>query len=223
MNLFTRITATLGATADSAVSRFENHDAIAESALVPARQAVTKARIRHNHLRKAGDDIRQRLSSAQTEADRWTERARKLAETDEQKALECLEYRRSSLDLVSSLGDELAAHEAMEESLTNRLTQMQQRLDGMTHQRNAMRSRESLAKATDVLDRIDTASEHGVDAIFERWEVSISDTEMRHEIHQDIVTTKPLLQREFEAEEKQAALQLELAQLRTSKESADNA
>ncbi len=38
----------------------------------------------------------------------------------------------------------------------------------MTHQRNEMRSRESLAKATDVLDRIDSHSAGGVDAIFER-------------------------------------------------------
>ena len=57
MNLFTRITATLGATAEHAVSRFENHDAIAESALVQAHQALAKARIRHRHLQKAGDDI----------------------------------------------------------------------------------------------------------------------------------------------------------------------
>jgi len=33
MNIFTRIFATLGAKAESAVSRFENHKAIAESAL----------------------------------------------------------------------------------------------------------------------------------------------------------------------------------------------
>lgn len=168
MNLFTRITATLGATADSAVSRFENHDAIAESALVPARQAISKARIRYNHLRSAGDDIRSRLDSANHNVEQWTSRARKLAASDEQKALECLEYRKSSNELVYSLNTELAKHEAMEESLSARLTQMQQRLDNMTHQRNEMRSRESLAKATDVLDRIDSHSAGGVDAIFER-------------------------------------------------------
>lgn len=222
MNLFTRITATLGATADSAVSRFENHDAIAESALIPARQALTKARIRHNHLVQTGDDIRERLDTARTEANQWTVRARKLAETDEQKALECLEYRCSSLDLVESLTGELTKHDAMEESLTSRLSKMQQRLDSLTHQRNEMRSRESLAKATDVLDRIDSHNQHGVDAIFERWEVSISDTEIRHEVHQDVGQVKPPLQREFEEDEKRAKLKTELAQLLTTKEDASD-
>jgi predicted DNA-binding protein (UPF0251 family) len=58
MNLFTRITATIGATAETAVSRFENHDAIAQSALTEARQAVAQVGIRHKRLRRYGGDIR---------------------------------------------------------------------------------------------------------------------------------------------------------------------
>ncbi len=99
MNLFTRITATLGTTADSAVSRFENHDAIAQSALVRARQAMTKARIRYNHLRSAVDGIRSRLDSANHNVEQWTSRARKLAASDEQKRLNALSIARAAMSL----------------------------------------------------------------------------------------------------------------------------
>ena len=219
MNLFTRITATLGATADQAVSRFENHDAIAESALVQARQALAKARIRHNRLQKAGDDIRTRLEKQHTDEQSWTARARTLADNeDQERAIECLAHRRTCRERIDAMEAELRRHDAIEEGMTIRLQEMEQRLQAMTQQRNEMRSRESLAKATQVMDHVDSDGRDGVDAVFERWELSISDTEIRSEVQQDVVSTKSSLQRELEAQEQQALLQDELAALMAGKQ-----
>jgi len=79
---------------------------------------------------------------------------------------------------------------------------MEERLQLMTQQRNVMRSRESLAKAN---------------AVFERWELSISDTEIAGEAQHESITTKPALQRELEAQEEKAALNDELAALMANK------
>ena len=219
MNLFTRITSTLCATADQAVGRFENHDAIAESALVQARQSLAKARIRHGRLQKAGDDIRSRLEKQHTDEQSWTARARTLADNDDQdRALECLAHRRTCRERIDAIEVELRSHDAIEEGLTTRLQEMEQRLQAMTHQRNEMRSRESLAKATQVMDRVDSDGRDGVDAVFERWELSISDTEIRSDVQQDVISTKSPLQRELEAQEQQAALQDELETLMAGKQ-----
>ena len=219
MNIFTRISATLGATAESTVSRFENHEAIAESALVQARQALAKARIRHRHLQKSGDDIRARLEQQLAEEQQWTHRARTMADNnDQERALECLAHRRRSRERIAATEKELQHHDAIEEGMTNRLLEMEERLKLMTQQRNEMRSRESLAKATQVMDRVDSNGRSSVDAVFERWELSISDTEIASEAHHEsITTTKPTLQRELEAQEEKAALNDELAALMANK------
>jgi len=94
---------------------------------------------------------------------------------------------------------------------------MEERLQLMTQQRNVMRSRESLAKATQVMDRADSNGRSGVNAVFERWELSISDTEIAGEAQHESITTKPALQRELEAQEEKAALNDELAALMANK------
>ena len=213
MNLFSRITATLEHSANCAVRRFENHDAIAETSLVYARQALCKANQRYHRLQNSGDDLRTRLADKQTEAEQWTTRARKSASTDESRALECLALRKRCYEQISQLEQSLVKHETLEDQLCTQLKTMQSRLQQMSNQRNEMRSRETMAKAMQVMDRIDSTGTDSVDAVFERWEMSIADTELRHDIHTDLTSTKPPLQRELEAEEREEALKDELAEL----------
>lgn len=213
MNLFTRITATIGATAETAVSRFENHDAIALSALTEARQAVARSRLRHQRLKRSVDDIRSNLNESKKQVRQWTQRASTLASTDEQRAMQCLEQRQLCREQISKHTQNLSKHEALEADMADRLRQMEARLQKMESQRNEMQSRESLARATQVMDRIDNQGSDGVDAIFERWELSISDTEIRNEVLNEHISQVPSLQREFEIEEHQASLKQELAEL----------
>jgi len=213
MNLFTRISATLGATADNAVSRFENHDAIAQTALAEARQALASARIRHQRLMRSTDEIRANLETAEEQVQQWTLRAQKLATTDEARAMQCLEQRQLSRQQVNSHLLNLCKHEDMASSMANRLEQMETRLRNMVGQRDEMRSRESLARATRVMDRIDNQGRDGVDAIFERWELTIGETEIGDDRYHHEFDNVSSLQREMDEEERQAALKDELAAL----------
>lgn len=222
MNLFTRITTTLGASADNVVSRFENHEAIAESNLAQARQALMRARQRQCRLQETGDNIRKRLADRQTEAQRWTERACKLANSDKSRALDCVAQRKVCKEQIEQLQQSLFTHEALEEQMVRQLQDMQQRLEKMSNQWNELRSRESLAKAMQVMDRIDSSGNDGVDAVFDRWEMSIGDTQIRHEVQTETACTKSPLQRELEAEERDTALKDELAELLSGKENNSN-
>jgi phage shock protein A len=213
MNLFTRITATIGATAETAVSRFENHDAIAHSALSEARQSVAQAGIRHKRLKRSVDEIRASIDACEKQEQQWTMRAQKLAKTDQNRAIQCLEQRQLCRDQLATHTQNLNKHEALEAGMADRLKQLETRLLSMNNQREEMRSRESLAQATQVMDRVDNKGSDGVDAIFERWELNISDTEFRNGIQLDEVSSASSLQREMDDEERKIALKDELAAL----------
>ena len=213
MNLLTRITATIGATAETAVSRFENHDAIAQSALIEARQAVAKARMRHQRMTKSLQDIRTNIESGEKLEQQWTIRAKDLAQTDENRAIQCLEERIRCRDQIAVLQENLIQYEALELSMTDKLKQLEVRLHDLTKQCNEMRSRESLAQAAQVMNRVGNHGSGGVDAVFERWELSISDREIRNSESYEEVSNASPLQRQMDEEDRQCALKDELADL----------
>lgn len=218
MNLFARITATLGATAETAVSRFENHDAVAQCALIEARQEIAKARIRHRRLIRSVDEIRETIERTETQARLWTERAKKHAVLEEQKAMQCLEQRQLCREQLEGYRQNLDKHENLAAGIAERLRQMEARFQSMDNQRNEMRSRESIARATQVMDRIDNRSGDGVDAVFERWELHLSDAEIRNDVQQEDVQDVSSLQRQMEEEERQARLKDELVALLSDSE-----
>ena len=213
MNLFTRITATLGATADQAVSRFENHDAIAEGALRQARQAVVKARVQHTRVTRDGNELRSRVADLKKDETSWTRRAKEIAPDNEQKALDCLGHRQRCRAQLTLSAEQLSRHEQLESDVYARLKEIEQRLEQINQQRNQMRSRESVAKAMDVMGRFEAEGHDSVEAVFDRWEMSIGETEMRGEAYQSIVNSKDPLEREYESKEQAQALKLELAAL----------
>jgi len=213
MNLFARITASLGATADNAVSRFENHDAIAQSALNHARQALVKARVHHTRVTRDGDELRARAVELTKEETLWTDRAREIASENEQKALDCLRHRRRCRELLSQTQDRLTRHEQLESDVFARLQEIEQRLEQINKQRNQMRSRESVAKALDVMGRVEADGLDSVEAVFDRWEISIGETEIRGEVYESFVNAKDPLQREYETKEKNSELESELKAL----------
>lgn len=212
MKLFTRITATLNATAESAVARFENHEAITESALRKIRETVSEARVRHNRVVRDGEAIRQTIASLNEQIEQWTERARLSAADDESRALACLDRRAVCRTQLTYANESLTQHFALESQTKDRLEQMQRRLEQIILQRNQLRSRDSMAKATQALNSVDGAAPSaGINELFERWEVSIGESEIHNEVHG---APADALMHEFDTQERQMNLQRELAELK---------
>ena len=174
MNLLTRLTATIGASTTRAVARIENHDAIAAAAVSGAREAVATARVRHARLRRDGDARRETLLALEADERRWGERARTSAGRDESEALACLERRRATRARLAEGRRALDEHERLERETADRLRALEGRLAEIVRRRDALRSRESLARAGEVLDTLGRDDEHGLDDVFERWEVRIA-------------------------------------------------
>lgn len=177
MNLFTRINATLTGKLDEMVSRVENHDAVVAVALKDTRAAVAKAKVRLDRVRRDGEKMRSRLADAQRMENVWADRARKVAQEDEAKALECIARRNQCREVAAQTIAALQRHEELEKQVGESVAKMEKRLSDIAQQQNLMRSRQSTAEALRVISKIEGNTDNGIEDTFDRWEMLITETE----------------------------------------------
>ena len=206
MSLIRRISTVLTSSVDRAVSKVENHEAIIQAALRDTQQAGARARVRLERVRKDGRALKSRLEELRRAQARWTDRARNLATSDEQKALECLRRRRDCETQLGQLAESIEKHDALEGRMASQVERIEARVSEVAHQRNMMRSRQSVADAMRIIDNIEGVSYSEVEETFDRWEISLGETEVLMGAHAPSDT----FESEFTAEEDAASLRAEL-------------
>ncbi len=206
MSLIRRISATLTSSVDRAVSKVENHDAIVNAALRDTQQAAARSRVRLERVRKDGLALKNRYESLQNAESRWTERARNVAASDEAKALECLRRRRECESQLRNLRGSIEKHDELEARITEQVKKIDARIGEVSHQRNMMRSRQSVAEAMRVIHNIEGVSYGEIEDTFDRWEINLGETEILVGAN----TLSDPLDSAFLAEEDNEALRAEL-------------
>ena len=209
MSLIRRISATLTSSVDRAVSKVENHDAIVNAALRDTQKAAARSRVRLERVRKDGLALKNRYESLQLAQSRWTERARSIAASDETKALECLRRRKECDTQLRNLKDSIEKHDELEGRIAEQVKKIETRIGEVSHQRNMMRSRQSVAEAMRAIHNIEGVSYGQVEDTFDRWEINLGETE----ILMGANTLSDPLDTEFLAEEDTEALRAELDEL----------
>jgi phage shock protein A len=209
MSLIRRISATLTSSVDRAVSKVENHDAIVNAALRDTQQAAARARVRLERVRKDGHALKNRHQSLQLAESRWTERARSIAASDEAKAFECLRRRKDCVTQLGHLEDSIEKHEELEARIAEQVKKIEARIGEVAHQRNMMRSRQSVAEAMRAIHNIEGVSYGEVEETFDRWEINLGETEILTGAN----TSSDPLDSAFLAEEDTEALRAELEEL----------
>lgn len=214
MSLFRRISATLTSSVDRAVSKVENHDAIVNAALRDTQKAAARSRVRLERVRKDGHALKNRYESLQLAISRWTDRARSIAASDEEKALECLRRRKECEAQRRNLWDSIEKHEELEGRIEEQVKKIEARIGEVAHQRNMMRSRQSVVEAMRVIHNIEGVSYGDVEETFDRWEINLGETEILSGAN----TSSDPLDSAFLAEEDAASLRAELELLVNSDE-----
>jgi phage shock protein A len=209
MSLFRRISTTLTSTVDRAVAKVENHDAIVQAALRDTQQAGARARVRLERVRKDGRALKARFEELRESTARWAERAKNLAESDEARALECLRRRKECDSQLSHLTDSIEKHDELEARIAGQVKKIEARVSEVAHQRNMMRSRQSVADAMRIMNNIEGVSYGEVEDTFDRWEINLGETE----ILLGAGAQSDTFESEFLAEEYTAALRAELETL----------
>ncbi len=178
MSLIRRISATISSSVDRAVSKVENHDAIVNAALRDTQQAAARSRVRLERVRKDGHALKNRYQALQIAESRWTERAKNIAAKDEAKALECLRRRRECVTQLGHLKDSIEKHEELENRIAEQVKKIEARIGEVAHQRNMMRSRQSVVEAMRSIHNIEGVSYGEVEDTFDRWEINLGETEI---------------------------------------------
>lgn len=215
MGIINRITTTLTASVDKAVSQVENHDAVIEVSIKDCRAALAKAQVRYSRVKKDREKLQTKLKELQEMELTWENRAKSVAAEDEKTALDCLHRKNVCKQRISTTQQSLVQHEELEQKVSASITKIEQRLSKITQQRNMMRSRHSAADALRTINSIEGSTGTDVDDTFERWEMLISEAE--YEVGQEL---EPIdqLDKTFCEKEDEAALRAELAELMETKE-----
>ena len=206
MSLIRRISTTISSSVDRAVSRVENHDAIINAALRETKLAAARSRVRLNRMRKDGQSLRTRRADLLQAAERWAERAKKIAAEDEARALECLRRRKDCKTQLRHLDDPIERHDELETRIAEQVEKIEERIGEVAQQRNMMRSRQSVADAMRAINNIEGVTCREIDDTFDRWEINIGETE----VLMNATSTADPLESAFQAEEDTAELRAEL-------------
>lgn len=211
-----RLAASISAGIEEVVTKLENHEAVADCMLEDLRRGVAQIRVQQSRIDAQAKRTAKQLAATEADEQRWNERALQLADTDENKALQCVQRAEHSAKSAANLREQLTAHQATVDELGARIIEMEAKLSELTLKRATLSSRELRARTGRTAlnpEGLDSANQ-----LFERWETSVMTEEYAGGLDTlggNIATD--VLEREFSEAENQAALKARLAELKAGK------
>ena len=175
MKFIKRITTTLSANMDSAVSQLENHDSIVEASIKRTRQSIAKTQAQYNSLLRQQGVLKTQLNEAQKQSALWTERASRTAQDDKDKALACVARRNHFEQEQQRLKAAHQQHQELLREVTQHLDTLNRRLSDTQQRHQLLRSRHTLAKTNKNV--ISCLAEDDLEQTFERWEAVVLEKE----------------------------------------------
>lgn len=210
MNGLKRIKATVFGYFEQAVSSIENHEALSDAALLEIQRASTKAQSHLRRVQSDGEQLKRDAAKAAEDGTLWTTRALRCAETDRDKALECVRRKNECLKDHARLNALILDQEQLEQNLSKDLKELSRKVEELKRRKNSLKLQECAAKAQGVVGELDGSPLTDLEDIFSRWELRIA--EHRINYGRTKTHTEPL-ESEFLREEEEAALQAELTHL----------
>ncbi|RTZ62186.1 MAG: hypothetical protein DSZ32_00855 [Gammaproteobacteria bacterium] len=210
MSLFQRITATFTAGVDKAVSKIENHDALVEASVRQIRHNVAECKVRLARVQRENARVQEKLLELRDADSRWSARARKLGADEREKALACLKRSKACRAQIRHYTGHAEQQQVLEREMAAQLEQMQARLDEIRLTQSRMRSRGASAEVQRVAQQLTVTGADSLDDVFERWEIKLTEAEIRNGVTVDEFDLRDPLESEFVAVEEQAELNAEL-------------
>ncbi len=178
MKILRRWTQSVISSFDAAISQVENQEALVDSAIAGVAKALARAKVQAKRVAADDQKLCSRSDELRQKKDLWEERARKAAEDDEPKALECLRRRNLVVRELKTLATYQKDHANTRRRIDNGIQALEQRLSHLKAQRNLFRTRESSAQALQAVQSNNFSSIDDLEDVFERWDIKISETEL---------------------------------------------
>lgn len=210
MNVLQRLSNTVVARIDVAVRGIENHDAIVGASLAELRRAIAQARVRAQRIEADRNQRHQRRETLRNEVAKWRERA--AGSDDEAMGIACLRRAHVRTAEIAALDRIDAQQRGIEQRMTRKLERLEQRYRELQAQRQTLRGREAIARASATAERTTGDVGDVLEETLERWAITITEDELAADIRND----GDELAERFDRAEEEAELRAELAALRTS-------
>lgn len=207
MKQFKRWTVGIASRFDSVISQVENHEAIIASSIREAQGHAARARVKLARVERDGAGMRRRIKELEQARNTWTERALKSNDTNREQAIECLRRSKQAEAECACLQSECSSHEQTAQQLRRDIRTIDERIAELKRKKNAFAAREYRAKALACANPDREALLDGLEDIFERWEIRVTE----HEIHGEV--TSDSFEQQFASEEETASLEAELDEL----------
>lgn len=220
MRLIKRISTSLSASVHDAVGRMENHDAIVEASIREQKQVLGKTRARLKTLLKQQGKFEQDKQQCEEQIERWTHRAKTLANDDQEKALTCLARRKQLQQKLADIDSNIKRQQELTHKLQETARELERKLEEASRQHNMMRARQSVADANVAFGQSTTKHDH-LDEVFERWESNVMTYEDQPCLDTICDIEFDALSKELDKSEQQEELAAELREL-MAKDSAVN-
>lgn len=197
---------------DRVVGKIENQEAVVDAILRNVRKGTARAKVRLGAVQRDGQALRSRLDDARGNESSWTDRARRTAPENENRALECLRRARRARDEVGRLEQRLDEHSRVELRLKKEIATLEERGRELGERRNLMRSRSSRAEALRLARSLESGGLGDLDEVFERWEVRVTEAEIESGLDDPAISTDAFADA-FRDQEEDSDLRHELAEL----------
>lgn len=218
MNFIKKIWLTVGASADNFAGKIENQEAIADGIIREMEEALVTVRSELLKTRSEAGRLEKNLAQQKKEKERWTERAKRTADSDREKALQCVRFIKATEKRITDMELELREIRTVEKELLANLSEGEQRLSELRRKKRILVSRQSRAESSNLVRNANGNIFGEADDLFNRWEAKVGRTEG---IRDQSSTEEDLVALEFSTEEEKEELSDMLDQLLTETETSN--
>jgi phage shock protein A len=208
MNSLKKIFISIKSQVDQVANDFENHEALAESAIQDLQTLNSKTRLHLHRVSNMSAHYQKQLEQQQKQAQLWSERALKAKNEDEQKALQCVKRLRQTQQQITLLEQQYEESCKQKSKIRDDLNRISEQLQVLKNKKEILAARQNRANIQESLNAKDYNPILEVNNIFERWEGSV----VSSEFEAPDLESDPLA-REFEQEEDELALKMMLDEL----------
>lgn len=206
-----RIAATVSASFEDALSKIENHEAVAQCAIDDMRKAVAQIKVQTSRAQAELKKLQGQQAEATQAITDWQQRALSVADQDEAKALQCLERAEQQEARSAALAEQIDQHQSLVDELQRTLQEAEGQLQTLNLKRSSLAARDARSRS---LRKVERAGCNLSSAqVFDRWETAVL-TEEALDVVPPFGGQSDPLQQAFAADEQQARLQDKLAALR---------
>jgi phage shock protein A len=173
MNIFKKIAISIQAGTEDLVGKLENHEAVAESMIEEMGKALALAKVQLNRIGSDRSLTEKKLIEIDKQVLLWKDRARRVAVTDESKAMECVWRIKLLQDENVRLKESLSELTGTELKLQQNINSLEDRLREIKRRKNSLLCRQSCSDALSLAEKFDSNSHDEISHTLERWESAI--------------------------------------------------